>query len=184
MLLIIGLGNIGISYKNTYHNMGFMVVDKLSKLLNIKFSHRIGKAKVAIAKDKNLILAKPTTFMNLSGKSVKALLNYFNLTLNDIIIVYDDIDLPKGKIRIRENGSAGTHNGMRNIIETINDDNFIRLRIGIGRPQHNEMLKDYVLGKIPYEDKKILLPIIDKAAKALYKYIENYDIEAMKRDNN
>lgn len=183
MILIVGLGNIGYEYRNTYHNMGFMVVDKLSEMLKLEFSHNMGKAKVAISKDKQIIIAKPQTYMNLSGESVKALMKKFNLNNSDIAIVYDDIDLPKGVLRIRDSGSAGTHNGMRDIIRCIVDNNFLRIRVGIGREESLE-LKDYVLSKINYNDKDVLIPAIEKAAKALMKYIKDRDIEAMKRENN
>lgn len=183
MLLIVGLGNVGSGYKNTYHNMGFMVADKLSELMGLKFNHSMCKASVAISKDKEIIIAKPETFMNLSGESVKRLLKKFNLTPEDMIVIYDDIDIPKGKIRVRDIGSAGTHNGMRNILSCILNPEFVRVRIGIGRDSDNQ-LSDYVLSKMNRLDLEILLPTVEKAAKAIMKYITDRDIDALKRENN
>lgn len=183
MLLIVGLGNIGIQYRNTYHNMGFLTVDKLSEMLRIDFKHRICKAKVAMTKDGEVILAKPETYMNLSGESVRALMGKYHLTAADIIVIYDDVDIPKGKIRIRESGSGGTHNGMRNILSEIHDENFIRVRMGIGRTDEGE-LKDYVLSKINREDRELLLSAIEKAAKAVYQYISDRNKDELKRISN
>lgn len=183
MILIIGLGNKGISYRNTYHNMGFMVSDKLADMLKLSFNHSMCKAKVALSKDKQIAIAKPETFMNLSGDSVRALMRKFNLSISDIVVVYDDIDIPKGKLRIRDSGSAGTHNGMRSIIGCIGTQDFLRVRIGIGRDDSME-LSDYVLSRLSREDRELLLPTVDKAAQALYKYIKDRDLEAMRRENN
>jgi PTH1 family peptidyl-tRNA hydrolase len=181
-MLIVGLGNIGFQYRNTYHYMGFMVADKLSEMLKIDFAHRIGKAKVAFTKDKEFIIAKPETYMNLSGESVRALLKYFNLKVKDLIVVFDDIDIEKGKIRVRDNGSAGTHNGMRNILLEIPDPNFIRVRIGTKRTSPDGELKDYVLSRVSYDDREVLLPVIDKAAQAIYNYLQDKDLEKLKRE--
>jgi len=183
-MLIVGLGNVGIEYRNTYHNMGFMVADKLSEMLRLDFSHRIGKAKVAFTKDKSIILAKPETYMNLSGESIKALLKRFDLTTSDLIVIYDDIDIEKGKIRIRESGSAGTHNGMRNILDELPDGNFLRVRIGIKRNEDDIELRDYVLSRLTREDREILLSTVDRAAKYILRYIKDGDIVRLKQEIN
>lgn len=182
-MLIVGLGNYGMEYRNTYHNMGFWAADKLANMLNLDFSHSIGLAKVAMNKDKTIIIAKPQTYMNLSGLSVKALMKKFNVSLSELVVIYDDIDIPKGKIRIRDAGSAGTHNGMRSIIGEINSGDFLRIRIGIGRDNSSE-LKDYVLSKMNYEDKLMLESTVLKAAQAIHNYIQDRDRDRLKRENN
>lgn len=156
MYIIIGLGNPGRDYAKTRHNVGFMTLDTLAEREGIAFNKsgfnsvygegRIGSEKV--------ILAKPETFMNNSGFAVVRLVNWFKLPTSRIIVIYDDIDLPCGAMRIRENGSAGTHNGMRSIIAQLGSDDFIRIRIGIGKPRSD--LINFVLG-VPSEDEKKLL---------------------------
>lgn len=181
MLLIVGLGNKGLAYRNTFHNMGFMVVDKLVKKLGLRFKYSKCFAKVATVKDKDILIVKPQTYMNLSGKCVDCLLKEYNIKPQDMIVIYDDVDLPKGELRIRERGSAGTHNGMRNIVSTINDIDFVRVRIGIGRPDSDIDLAEYVLSHLNTNDTDIILPTIDKATQCLLEYIENGDIQAMIR---
>ncbi len=162
MKVIVGLGNPDGIYKKTYHNIGFMVVDRLAKKLNVNFNKT--KCKAEIAKGDNFVLAKPKTYMNLSGDSVIELKKYFNVPIKDIIIVLDDIDLPKGKLRFRELGSAGTHNGLRDIVSKVGQTP--RLRIGISKPD-NMPLADYVLSNIDMKSLEILNPVIDEAVDML-----------------
>lgn len=155
MKCLIGLGNIGNEYENTRHNMGFMCMDKLAEDMNVSFNKKLKRCVYGETniKGEKFIFVKPTTYMNLSGEAVVELLNWFKLELKDICIIYDDIDLPFGKIRYRESGSAGTHNGMRNIITLVGNENIKRVRVGIeARDNANTMpLHEYVLGKFSKE---------------------------------
>ena len=147
MYLIVGLGNPGRKYMHTRHNVGFDVLEVLSQKQNIPIRKLrckavIGEGTIA---GKKVVLAQPQTFMNLSGESIVQLVNFFKPEADQLIVCYDDVDLPEGKLRFRPNGSAGTHNGMRNIIYLLGRDNFPRLRVGIGRPPEGWDMKDWVL---------------------------------------
>lgn len=153
MVAIIGLGNPDAKYQNTYHNTGFNVVDEFAKLHNVKFtknkySSMFGETNIDGQK---VMILKPMTYMNASGRAVRELVSGLHLSLDRLIVVYDDIDLPVGVLRLRSNGSAGTHNGMRDIVSSIGCDKFARLRVGIGRNE-NMGLADFVLSKINSED--------------------------------
>lgn len=168
MKIIVGLGNPDGIYAKTYHNIGYMVVDKYAKLNKLEINKN--KCKAKIVKTPDYVLAKPITYMNLSGDSVLELKKYFKVSNDDILIIVDDIDLPKGTIRYREKGSAGTHNGMRDIIAKVGETP--RLRIGIGRPDNMD-LKDYVLSNIDAMSKDVFdnafKQAIDKIAEFIYK---------------
>jgi len=145
--IIAGLGNPGLRYANTRHNVGFIVLDMLADKLGIKVTKAKHKALIGegtLAGEK-IVLAKPQTYMNLSGESILELKNWYKVEDSRIIIIYDDIDLDIGVLRIRPSGSAGTHNGMRSIIEHLKSQDFPRVRLGIGRPPQDWDLKDYVL---------------------------------------
>lgn len=178
MFLVVGLGNIGNEYERTYHNVGFLCVDELANKLNTKFSKRECKAVTAsalTAKEK-ILLAKPLTFMNLSGFAVTALLNKYKLGLDKLIVIYDDIDLPVGTIRIRAQGSGGTHNGMRSIIEQTGSTEIIRIRIGIG--QNSSLpLRDFVLSRIPDIDMTQIKQAIAKATAAIEMLCDGIPVE-------
>lgn len=182
-MLIVGLGNYGLKYRNTYHNMGFMVADKLAKDLKLSFSHRMCKAKVAYNKDKSIIIAKPQTYMNLSGEAVVLLLKKFNQTIDDLIVIYDDIDIKSGVLRIREKGSSGTHNGMRNIIGLLEDDNFKRFRVGIGRDPNLDLV-EFVLSKIKTEDRDRIELVTDKAYLAIKELYNGKTLDNVKSKFN
>ncbi len=163
MFAIIGLGNPGDKYRYTRHNTGFMVLDMLASTLNIeinKLKHRalIGEGWI---EDEKVILVKPQTFMNLSGECVLDIKNFYKLEDSHIIVIYDDIDIDVGRIRIRPSGSAGTHNGMRSIIYNLGSENFPRIRIGIGRPPEHVDLTHYVLS--PFS--KVEIPKMEEAAQ-------------------
>ena len=161
MVIIVGLGNIGTMYRNTFHNIGFKVVDSIAEKLSITFSKEKFKAMIGEGRynGESIILVKPTTFMNNSGESVVLLKKKYKDAR--IIVAVDDIDLPKGKIRYRENGSSGTHNGLRSIVYYIGE-NFERVRIGIGRDDAKD-LADYVLSNIQEEDKELFDKAISDA---------------------
>ena len=166
MKIIVGLGNPDGKYSKTYHNVGFNVVDLFAKNNNLKFKST--KCKAEICKGEGFILAKPMTYMNLSGDSVYELKKYFKVALSVILIVLDDIDQPKGKVRFRQLGSAGTHNGLRDIINKVGITP--RLRIGIGR-DNNMDLKDYVLSTIDPVSKETLAVSYNNACTLIEKFI-------------
>ena len=166
MKLIVGLGNPDGKYKNTYHNTGFNTVDFFANKNGLKFSTT--KCKAEIAKGDGFIIAKPQTYMNLSGDSVYELKRYFKIPLSDILIVFDDIDIEKGKIRFRMAGSAGTHNGLRDIVKKVGVTP--RLRMGIGRDARMD-LADYVLSTVDSASAEILKESYEKASDLIEKFI-------------
>lgn len=186
-MIIIGLGNKGLSYKNTYHNMGFDVVSKLAKELGVRFSHTECKAKTAITNvnGKRVVLAKPETYMNLSGESVRELMGKYKETADGIIVIYDDIDIAIGTIRARNAGSAGTHNGMRNIVECLNGNTaFKRIRIGTGFDHGNVPLYNVVLSKVKGENKTLVDASTDFVANELLSFLKDGDFDKLMRNVN
>lgn len=157
MKLIVGLGNPEKKYEKTYHNVGFCVVDKLSDEYGVDFSKNECKAKTCsyYSSKEKVIIAKPQTYMNLSGESVLALKQKYKIENKDIYVFCDDIDLPLGKVRLRHEGSGGTHNGLKNIVALIGKD-FNRIKIGIGRDEKFKDLADFVLSNIPKEKQEVL----------------------------
>lgn len=155
MILVVGLGNPGAKYKNTYHNVGFEVADALAARLGVKFTKDACDAKIAECKKAGVIIAKPQTYMNLSGESVRKLVRAYDIDeTQDMIVCYDDVDIPIGKLRLREDGSAGTHNGMRNIVLELGTQNFMRLRVGTKTAELSGgevALLEFVLSKIDYK---------------------------------
>ncbi|MBV4429012.1 aminoacyl-tRNA hydrolase [Clostridium tyrobutyricum] len=154
MYLIVGLGNIGDKYDHTRHNVGFDALDFISKDQNIsisknKFKGTYGEGMIDSNK---VMLLKPSTYMNLSGESVSELASFYKIDSKNIIVIQDDISLPIGKIRIRQKGSHGGHNGIKNIIQNLNTDQFVRIKIGVGQPNMN--IVSYVLGKFEKDDRK------------------------------
>lgn len=151
MYLVVGLGNPDRQYADTFHNVGFLVADRLARLLGANFDKGECRAICAHARlcGEKVIVAKPITYMNLSGESLKELVKKYKIEREKCVVVYDDADMPLGAIRLRKSGSGGSHNGMKNIIENMRTEDIFRVRVGIGRPQNDRMeLKDYVLGKI------------------------------------
>lgn len=186
-MIIIGLGNKGLSYKNTYHNMGFDVVSKLAKELGVRFSHTECKAKTAVTNvnGKLVVLAKPETYMNLSGESVRELMGKYKETADGIIVIYDDIDIAIGTIRARNAGSAGTHNGMRNIVECLNGNTaFKRIRIGTGFDHGNVPLYNVVLSKVKGENKTLVDASTDFVANELLSFLKDGDFDKLMRNVN
>ena len=154
MYVIVGLGNPGAKYARTRHNAGFDVVDILSQKHNIPLARKRAKALVGEGTigGVRVALCQPQTFMNLSGESVVGLVNWYKPERDQLIVVYDDVDLPFGKVRVRAHGSAGTHNGMRSILYLLGRDDFPRVRVGIGRPPEGWELADYVLASYESAD--------------------------------
>lgn len=166
MYLIAGLGNPGLKYRKTPHNAGFMAADALANALGARFT-RQGNGKVAVSHigSEKVLVVKPQTFMNLSGDCVAPLANYYKIPPEHIIICYDDKDLEPGKLRIRQNGSAGSHNGMKSIIERLGTQNFPRIRMGIGAPAGMRLM-DYVLHKLQKEEQAVYAAMARDAADA------------------
>ena len=183
-MIIVGLGNPGKEYEETLHNCGFSVMDKLAerlgkKLMKIECSAVTNVTQIAGEK---VVLAKPLTFMNKSGEAVKSLLKKYDMKAEDLIVIYDDIDIPRYSVRVRLSGSAGTHNGMRSVVGSIGTENFIRIRIGVGRNEYN--LVDYVLSRISAEDKPRFDEVFEKAAALVENYLRDGDVEKLMRDGN
>ncbi len=185
MYLIVGLGNPDKQYLNTWHNMGFRCVDALADKLGISFTKGECKAVTASTKINNekVIIAKPVTYMNLSGQAVAELCNKYKIEKGKLVVVYDDVDLPMGSLRLRQSGSAGTHNGMRNIVELLGTTDFLRIRVGI-KKQTQIPLRDYVLSKVTDEDEKIILPVISSAADALADFVKGKDFSIVMQEHN
>ena len=181
--LIAGLGNPDRKYENTRHNAGFASIDALSDILLVKASDEKFKGLTGIAYrgQKKLVLLKPLTYMNLSGESVKPAADYYEIPPDHIIVVYDDINLPPGKLRVRPHGSAGGHNGMKSIISCLGTEEFPRVRVGVGineieTPDGEKIRTDlakHVLAKLTEEDLKVMRPAFKNAAEAVLSIIDN-----------
>jgi len=170
MKLIVGLGNPGREYRDTRHNIGFKVVDEIARRHGLTFTMAPSQVPDAFVVKKfgtqPLLLAKPLTFMNRSGDAVSALSRYFSIEPGDLLVVYDDVDLPFTKLRARARGSAGTHNGMRSIVERLGTTEFPRLRLGVGRGDRRRDLADHVLAKFEADEQSDLDGFIARAADA------------------
>lgn len=176
MRLIVGLGNPGKKYELTRHNVGFLVVDELLKKLNISLDQEGFKSfyTTYFYKGEKIIICKPQTYMNLSGEAVSEIVSYYKIKHEDIVVIYDDLDLPMGKLRLRASGSSGGHNGIKNIINLLGDQNIKRIRIGISRDDKYDV-KDYVLSKISGDDLKLFNEAKIKAADALLYWLDESD---------
>lgn len=185
--LIVGLGNPGSKYHETKHNVGFMAIDLWAKELNITFSEeKVFKAEVGsgFVKGEKVYLVKPTTFMNLSGIAIRALLAYYNIPIEDFIVIYDDLDMDVGKMRYRQKGSAGGHNGIKSIISELGTQEFDRIKIGIGRPKSGMTVISHVLGKFDQDDYITIQNTLDKVVESLDYYLESDDFEGTMRRYN
>ena len=185
MYVVVGLGNPGKQYENTRHNVGFNVIDILAKEYDIsvtKIKHKalIGEGRIGSEK---VLLVKPQTYMNLSGETLIDIYKYYKVDLDNIIVIYDDIDLDVGKLRIRKKGSAGTHNGMRSIIKCLGSNEFPRVRVGISKPKNGQDLADFVLSRFSKEDEKSLQESFENSVAAVDCAIRNDLDLAMNRYN-
>jgi len=175
MKLIVGLGNPGRIYAHNRHNAGFRCLNYFARLHSIRFDHRQCQARVGIGElgGEQLLLAKPRTFVNLSGKPVACLVRKHDIPLSDLLVIYDDLDLPVGKIRLRQSGGSGGHKGMNSIISALGSEDFPRIRVGIGRPQAQEQsmsedaIVNYVLSDFSPQEEAIIKPVIAKVAEAI-----------------
>ncbi|MBF0398503.1 MAG: aminoacyl-tRNA hydrolase [Desulfobacterales bacterium] len=187
MHLIIGLGNPGHEYERTRHNIGFLVIDELSNSFSIplkktKFDAVFGKG---LIENKEVLLAKPISFMNRSGYPVFGLANYFTISSEDILVIHDDIDLALGIIKIKEKGGHGGHRGIKSLIDVLGSNDFIRLRIGINRPESDKItVSNYVLGNFNNVESKSLSLILDKAKDAAVTILCKGAKDAMNNFNN
>lgn len=182
--IIVGLGNPGKKYENTRHNMGFIAVDLIAeeygiKVDKLKFKALVGEGRIA---GRKVVLVKPQTFMNLSGQSVTEIMNFYKEDIENLIVIYDDIDIPTGSIRLRKKGSAGTHNGMRNIVYLLGDDGFPRIRVGIGSETKVDLI-NYVVGGVSKKEKDLLEDALTRAAKAAVCIVEKGIDKAMNEYN-
>ncbi|MHC1685519.1 MAG: aminoacyl-tRNA hydrolase [Clostridiaceae bacterium] len=183
MYLIVGLGNIGKQYEHTRHNVGFDVIDVLAKEYNIsvnreKFKGEYGEGFV---KDSKVILLKPSTYMNLSGESIIQYVNFYKIPKENIIVIYDDISLEVGRLRIRDKGSAGGHNGIKSIISHLSSDVFPRVKVGVGGPKND--LVSHVLGRFNSDEAKIMEKVFDVCSEAVAYIIKDSVVEAMNKFN-
>lgn len=185
--MIVGLGNPGEKYFETKHNVGFMAIDQLAKENSLQFkTDKVFKADVAsyMVNGEKIYLVKPMTFMNESGVAVKALMTYFNIALKDLVVIYDDLDMAVGKLRFRQKGSSGGHNGIKSIIKHIGSDVFDRVKIGIGRPKPQQTVVRHVLSRFEQDDYLLILQTLDRVEKALTFYLKEPDFEAVMRRYN
>ena len=187
MKLIVGLGNPDKEYLNTFHNLGFMSVDKAAEKLNVEFSKQKCRALIAETKIgmEKVILAKPLTYMNLSGESVRELVSFYKIDFSDLLVIYDDYDLKKGVIRIRKEGSAGTHNGMRNIVKELSSEKFKRVRIGFMQDGEVKIpLINYVLSGIKKEEVELFERATDIAGDIAKSFAQGEDFDKIMQKYN
>jgi PTH1 family peptidyl-tRNA hydrolase len=185
MKLIVGLGNPGKFYAHNRHNVGFRCLNHFARLHSVRFDHRQCRARIAIGEIESdkLLLAKPGTFVNLSGKPVACLVRKHDIPLTDLLVIYDDLDLPLGKIRLRQSGGSGGHKGMNSIISALGSEAFPRIRVGIGRPQvegqsiTEDAIVSYVLSDFSHQEEKVIKPAIATASEAIVCFL-NQGIEA------
>lgn len=185
MRLIVGLGNPGREYEETRHNVGFMVVEALAERAGVavsdkKFKARVGRARIAGC---DCLLMKPQTYMNLSGASVGPALGFYKLTTGDLVVVHDDLDLEAGRIKLKQGGGHGGHNGLRSLKTHLPDDGFIRVRVGIGRPPPRWDPTDYVLGRFSREERGPAVTAVDVAVDAVESILTLGIAKAMGRIN-
>lgn len=177
--LVAGLGNPGDKYKGTRHNIGFNVIDILAEKLNITWSEKYNGAFIETKYNgEKLFLLKPYTFMNLSGKSISAVTNFYKISPNDVFIIHDEMNIPFNTLKIRHNGSAGGHNGLKSIIECLGSQDFPRLKMGIGRDNSKDTVS-YVLGKYKHEEIALYDEFLNKGATAIIEVLNNGIQKAM-----
>ncbi len=191
MKLIIGLGNPGRGYADNRHNIGFMCLNHFAKTQGIGFDKKQGQARIGSgeAAGSQVVLVKPQTYMNLSGQSVSRLVKRFNINLSDLLVIHDDLDLPLGKIRIRQGGSSGGHKGIGSIITELGSQDFLRFRVGIGRPitsfaeiSENDIIT-YVLSDFTSEEKQVITKVVSKLSEAVLCLLTEGLVAAMNKYN-
>ena len=185
MYLIVGLGNPEPEYSKTRHNMGFDVINNISKKYNIEVNKTKFKALYGTGTINNekVVLIKPQTYMNLSGEAVQEFVNFYKVEMENVLVIYDDIDTVPGKIRIRKSGGPGTHNGMKSVVHCLENENFPRVRVGIGMPIYKGDLINYVIGNVPNEEYEKLCEGIEIATNAVEEILKNGVDIAMNKFN-
>jgi len=181
MKLIVGLGNPGKQYDQTRHNIGFTVIDELARRFHIaldqaKFKGLYGST---IINGEKIFLLKPLTYMNLSGESIGPFMDYFQIDLDDLLVIYDDLDLPVGKIRLRQKGSAGGHNGIKSAIAHLGTQQFNRIRVGINRPSNGMAITDYVLGRFLNDEQEMIRKAVEQSSNACEEWIKTPFLQVM-----
>lgn len=177
MKMIVGLGNIGTRYDETRHNTGFMVVDQLARDYHLGAFTHLKQEAVAVSgiiNGEKVMLVKPTTFMNDSGRAVGPLVDYYDIDLDDLVIVNDDLDMPVGKVRLKTHGASGGHNGLKSIISALGTKNFNRVKVGIDHPQHGTVVS-HVLGKFSKEERPKFDQAVEQAEHVLEDWINGED---------
>ncbi|MFN8471840.1 MAG: aminoacyl-tRNA hydrolase [Anaerolineae bacterium] len=183
--LIVGLGNPGPQYAKTRHNIGWMVVERLAEQHRLSFDRLQFKARVAAGtmRDQRVVLAKPLTYMNLSGEAVGPLMRFYKIPLERLLVVYDEIDIPFNTLRLRADGGAGGHRGMRSIIQTLGSQDFSRLRVGVGRPPSGWEAADHVLAPWTKDEVPLVSALVERAALAAETWLTEGILSAMNRFN-
>ncbi|MCU4992309.1 aminoacyl-tRNA hydrolase [Bacillus cereus] len=186
MKLIVGLGNPGREYELTRHNIGFMAIDELAKRWNISLNEQKfrGVFGAGFVNGEKVILLKPLTYMNLSGESIRPLMDYYKIDVEDFVVLYDDLDIPVGKLRLRMKGSAGGHNGVKSTISHLGTQEFQRIRMGIDRPKNGMKVVDYVLGRFTSEEIPDVNHSIEKAADACEEWLNKPFLQIMNTFNS
>lgn len=185
MKMIVGLGNPGKKYEQTRHNVGFLAIDEIARKLDApamqsKFN---GMYTVVHRPEGKVMLVKPLTYMNLSGECVRPLMDYYNIDVEDVIVLYDDLDFPPGEMKMRQKGSAGGHNGMKSLIAHLGTTDFKRIRLGVGRPTNGMKITDYVLGNFSKEEMPDIQQMIDQSADACIDWLQSPFNEVMNKFN-
>ncbi|MEG0449054.1 MAG: aminoacyl-tRNA hydrolase [Lysinibacillus sp.] len=185
MKIIVGLGNPGKQYEHTRHNIGFDIIDALAKkwdapLIQSKFN---GMYAVVHRPEGKVLLVKPLTYMNLSGECVGPLMDYFDIDIEDLVVIYDDLDIETGKLRLRQKGSAGGHNGIKSLIQHLGTQEFNRIRVGVDRPSAGMKVADYVLSKFSKDDQIVIAAAIDKSVEAVETSLSKTFLDTMNQFN-
>ncbi|MBA7575206.1 Peptidyl-tRNA hydrolase [subsurface metagenome] len=193
MKLIVGLGNPGRGYANNRHNVGFVCLNHFARMQSIRFDKKQGKARIGLGEvaGSEVVVAKPQAYMNRSGQSVSLLVKKFDVSPDDLLVIHDDLDLTLGKIRIRQGGSSGGHKGIESIISCLGSQNFIRIRVGIGRPIKNEGFTEfsedeiinYVLSDFTPDEKQAITPVIPRVSEAILCLLTEGPVTTMNRYN-
>ncbi|MCK1976649.1 aminoacyl-tRNA hydrolase [Jeotgalicoccus huakuii] len=185
MKCIIGLGNPGAKYEKTRHNIGFMAIDQLQEDLGLPLDQQKFKCHygTGVLNGEKIMLIKPQTFMNLSGEGVRPLVDYYNIELSDIVVIYDDLDLPLGRIRLRQKGSGGGHNGIKSLNQHLGGEKYNRIRLGIDRPTDSTPITRYVLGKFSKVDEDTLQKVLEVSSEACQSFVSNDFLDVMNKYN-
>jgi len=185
MKLIVGLGNPGKQYDQTRHNIGFEVIDTLSDQFSIPLNQSKFKGLYGIGlhNGEKVLILKPLTYMNLSGESIRAVMDYYQIELEDLLVIYDDLDLPVGKIRLRQKGSPGGHNGIKSTVAHLGTQEFNRIRIGINRPTPGMSVPDYVLGRFRQEERPFTEEAVKRSADACAAWLKKPFLQVMNEYN-